>query len=213
MPATSWTQIEKLSNSYLRKPGEATALALDKCLKRATDFTENLATYFVRKHQKLAEANVAFCMSTDGTFPDWGCQYDESTSTFVLNPIGVILFYKSCLATPVQQLQPTKLRSEKTKEEWSACRLDAYKAELRKLPSQLHLFLLLFQEIARVLEVTYVERRRPPVKQEIPKSDLDYQNFLWAFRELEGAYRYLFGGDLRINTQFTWWESEWSDKK
>ena len=213
MPATSWTQIEKLSNSYLRKPGAATASALEKCLKRATDFAENLAIYFVRKHSKLAEAQVAFCMSTDGAFPDWGCQYDEGTSTFILNPVGVILFYKSCLAAPVQPLQPTKLRSEMRKEAWSACRLNAYKAELRKLPSQLHLFLLLFQEIGRVLEVTYVERRRGTIKPEIAPSNLDYQNFLWAFRELESAYKYLFGGDLRINTQFTWWESELSDKK
>ena len=105
------------------------------------------------------------------------------------------------------------LRSEVTKEEWSAGRLDAYKAELRKLPSQLHLFLLLFQEVAHVLEVTHVDRRRSVIKQEMAKADLDYQNFLWAFRELESAYDYLFGGDLRTKTQFTWWEAEWSDKK
>jgi len=213
MPATSWTQIEKLCNSYLRKPGATTALALDKCLKRATDFAEKLAIYFIRKHTKLAEANVAFCVSSNDAFPEWGCQYDETTTTFVLNPVGVIQFYKSCLELPPAPPQPTVLRSKVTKEEWSARRLDAYRAELRKLPSQLHLFLLLFQEVARVLEVIYVDRRRSTVKQEIAKDDLDYQNFLWAFRELESAYDYLFGGDLRTKTQFTWWESEWSDKK
>ena len=213
MSATSWTQVEKLCNSYLRKPAAATASALDRCLKRAGDFAEKLAIYFVRKHTKLAEANVAFCVSSNDVFPEWGCQFDEATATFVLNPVGVIQFYNDCLQTLPVQTRPDVLRATLAKEEWSATRLNAYKAELRKLPCQLHLFLLLFQEMARVLEVTHVERRRNALKQVMSKTDLDYQNFLWAFRELEGAYDYLFGGDLRTKIQFTWWEAEWSDKK
>ena len=209
MRETSWTEIEKLARAYLRKPGVPTALALDRCLKRASVFASHLGEYFVRNHEGLSASGVEFCHSEGGSFPEWGCRYSERSGQFAINPVGVILFTQECESLSAQ-MQP---EDGKAAGEWPLYRLNSFKAELHKLPSQLHLFLLLFQEMARVLGVTQIDYKKSAVRQERCRQDMDYLNFLWAFRELEKAYAYLFGGDLRVNTQFTWWESKWSEMK
>lgn len=204
MPSTSWAQIERLSAAYRRKPGCDTAAKLDRCLRKAAPFTDKITRFYVRSHAALVESSVVFCMSDgNGAYPDYACEYDPVENVFQLNTVGVLEFRDSC-----GQSEKLLVTSE-GRENFAVYRLNAYKAELQKLPTQLLMFLLLFQEKARVLEVTQVERRRNAVKREDDKSNLEYLNFLWAFRELEGMYHNLSGNNLRSDTRFTWFESEW----
>lgn len=205
MPAASWAQIEKLVSAYSSKPCLASATALDKCLKKAEGYAEKISRFFVQNHVDLADASMVFCESDDGKYPDYACAFDEDSRQFRVNPVGVVNFYSSC-HDAVELLNTPEGRGNGN---YSIYRLNAYKAELRKLPCQMHLFLLLFQEMARVMEVTYVERRRATAKRELEKSDADYLNLLWAFKALEEAFKRINGSDIRTDFNFIWFESEW----
>lgn len=209
MPSVSWAQIEKLSLAYLQKSGTVQAANLDKCLKHAADFAEKVSAFFIRHYNGLEEASVSFCLSTDGTYPDWACQYDEESKTFMLNAVGIMSFVQSCNEAPELILTP----EGRGNGNFSVYRLNAYKAELRKLPSQMMMFLLLFQEVARVLDVTTVERRRNSARHVLEKTDTDYMNLLWAFRKVDGIYTKFHGIDMKSDIKFTWHESEWATGK
>lgn len=199
----SWTQIEKLALAYRRNPSTTTALPLDRCLRKAQSFIDKITKFYVKTHTLLEEASAAFAMSAEGVYPEAACEYNPETKIFTINPVGILTFQEAC------KNAKEILGTSAGRENFSVYRLNAYMSELQKLPSQLLLFLLLFQEKARVLEVTQVEHRRNSVKREIDQSDLEYLNFLWGFRELEHMYKSLNGSNLRSDLHFTWFESEW----
>ena len=209
MQTMSWTQIAKLGVAYIRKPSAATAESLDKGLRRSEEFLEKIAKFFVCTRQGLEDATVEFRVSEDGVFNGPACEFDEEGRKFRINVIEVLKFEEYCHAASALIETP----EGRGNGNFSVYRLNAYKAELKKLPSYLMFILLLFQEIARVLQVTHVDRRRTLPKHEIEKEDLDYLNLVWAFLELEDVYRRLKGNDLRSDIQFTWFESEWATEK
>ena len=205
----SWTQIKKLGLAYIRKPTVANAESLDRGLGRSAEFLETIARFFVRRRQGLENATVEFCLSDNGVYNGPACEFDAEAHKFRINVIEVLKFEEYCNNAPALLETP----EGRGNGNFSVYRLNAYKAELRKLPDYLVFVLLLFQQIAQVLEVTHVERRRAVQKQEIAKEDLDYLNLVWAFLELENVYRNLKGNDLRSDTKFTWFESEWATEK
>ena len=198
----SWRQLEKLAAAYRRKPTSAAAAALDRRQRRASEFTETLTTLFVRNHAALENASVAFRFSSDGVYPDWACEYNAEEQVFELNLVGVLAFQEEC-----EQAQDT-MKTLEGRENFSVYRLHAFLAEMRKLPSRLLVFLLLFHEKARILEVTQVERRRGARAAVDPDEDA-YMRLLWAFKELESVVRVLDGSDLRAAQNITWFEAEW----
>ncbi|MDD4097605.1 MAG: hypothetical protein PHC30_02430 [Lentisphaeria bacterium] len=198
----SWVQLEKLAAAYRRKPTAATAAALDRGQRRAADFVETLTNHFVRNHTALETASVAFRESEDGTYPGWACEYNAEQQLFELNLVGVLEFHEECK----QAL--AVMKTLEGRENFSVYRLHAFLAEMRKLPRKLLVFLLLFREKARVLEVTQAERRRGARVALDPDEDA-YMRLLWAFKELEAVMRTLSGTDLRAELNITWFEADW----
>ncbi len=198
----SWLQLEKLAAAYRRNPTAATAAALDRGLRRSLEFTETLTNHFVRNHTALESATVTFRFSADGIFPDWACEYNAEQQVFELNLVGVIAFHEECK----QAL--AAMKTLEGRENFSVYRLHAFLAEMRKLPRKLLVFLLLFREKARILEVTQAERRRGARVAVDPDEDA-YMRLLWAFKELEGVVRALNGSDLRAEQNITWFEADW----
>ena len=209
MQTMSWSQIEKLGLAYIKRPSAATAESLDKGLMRSAEFLETIARFFVRRRQGLEDATVEFRLSEEGVYKGPACEFDKETHKFLINVIEVLKFQEYCQNAP----ELIKTPEGRGNGSFSVYRLNAYKAELRKLPGYLVFVLLLFQQVAQVLEVTYVEKRRTIPKQEMDKDDLDYLNLVWAFLELENVYRNLKGNDLRSDIKFTWFESEWATEK
>ncbi|MBQ6474365.1 MAG: hypothetical protein IJJ33_20455 [Victivallales bacterium] len=194
----SWLQIEKQIAAYKRRPDLKSAAALDKVLKSSAPFLEKLAEYCIVKHEPLQKDGVAFQFSENGQYPEWCCSFDSEHNLFVINVLGIDSFYLFCQQATQEILSPELTRTEKR---WRCfCR------ELAKLPRNLFVLLLLFQEEARVMQITEPVRRR---REELSQADLDYFHILWAVQELETVYRQLTGNSLRRDTQFTWFESEW----
>ena len=194
----SWLQIEKQIAAYKRRPDLKSAAALDKVLKSATPFLEQLTEFCIITHEPLQKDGVAFQLSEDGRYPNWGCSYDSERNLFVINVLGVDSFYQFCQQMVQEELSPELTRTDK--------RWHCFCRELAKLPRNLFVLLLLFQEEARVMQITEPVRRR---REELSQADQEYFHTLWAVQELENAYRQLTGNSLRRDTQFTWFESEW----
>lgn len=198
----SWVQLEKLAAAYRRNPTVTAAVALDRGQRRAAEFAETLTNHFVRNHTALENASVAFRFSMDGLYPDWACEYNSELQVFELNLVGVIAFHEECK----QAL--AAMKTLEGRENFSVYRLHAFLAEMRKLPRKWLVFLLLFREKARILEVTQAERRRGTRVTIDPDEDA-YMRLLWAFKELEGVVRALNGSDLRAELNITWFEADW----
>ena len=139
----------------------------------------------------------------NGAVPEWACRCDVEAHEFRLNLIGIFRFLEECRHAHEMMNQP------EGRANFSVYRMNAYKDQLAKLPSQMMMFLLLFQEEARVLEVAQEERKRS-IHAEASPLDIDYINFFWAFRELEKTYRCFKGVELRSDLQFVWHETEWA---
>jgi len=204
METPSWTQLEKTCRAYLERPSERKLLSMNRVLARSGPFTEKVANFFVRNHAGLEACSASFLIREDGDYPEWGCRFDEESRIFQLNLPGVLRFEASCREAVTLMNRP------EGRETFSAYRLNAYKAQLTKLPPQMLMFLLLFQEEARVLQVAEDERRRGVSRPETAQTDLDYTNFLWGFRELEKLYLCLKGLELKADVQFVWHEIDWT---
>ena len=201
----SWKSLERLSNAYLKKPSAETASALDRSMRRSNAFLEALTVHYIRKHNGMENSSVVFKYSEDGQFPPWACLYDPEQQVFQLNPVGVLEFSRHCVQA--KEL----LDAHGGRENFSVYRLNAFLAELRKLPTRFLPLLLLFQEKARILAITHSDKRRaggaePPAA---PEEEDAYLRLLWAFKELEEVIRNLYGMHLRTECQISWFEPQW----
>ena len=203
MAALSWTQLEKLTLAFIRKPTEKNRLAYDKAQGRAKDFLEKLTFFFIQNHPGLEGYKAVFIPTQEGQCPEWGCRCDEETREFRLNLVGIFRFLEECRHAHETMNLP------EGRANFSVYRMNAYKDQLQKLPPQMMMFLLLFQEEARILEVAQEERKRAS-RAEVSPLDMEYIHFLWAFRELEKVYRCLKGVELKSDLQFVWHETEWT---
>lgn len=200
----SWTQLEKLALAYKRKPSAASAMALDRGMRKYSDFIETLGEHFIRTQGSLEDCSAAFCFSAEGQFPEWACRFTQEQRLFELNPVGVVGFHDECSRAQ------NALQTQEGRGNFTVYRLYAYMAELYKLPSKYLPLMMLFREKARVLEVTQVERRRGNITPVVVDSEEDmYLCLLWAFKELELTIQRLSGINLRTELNITWFESEW----
>ena len=203
MATPNWPQIEKACLSYLEKPTEKRLSSIESLLTRASGILDSIANFFIRKHATLEDTTVVFCNAENGDYPEWGCQFNAETRQFLINPVGVFRFIKECQQSKEAMFLPMGRGS------FSIYRLNAFKTQLCKLPSQMMMFLLLFKEVANTLQVAYEERRKGS-KNETSQIDIDYTNFLWGFKELERLYLCVKGVELKSDLQFVWHETEWT---
>ncbi|MBQ2336479.1 MAG: hypothetical protein II381_09205 [Victivallales bacterium] len=198
----SWTQIEKLAKAYQKAPGKATAEALDKCLAAFQGPIETFARLFIKPLVGMQDMTARFILSTNGTYPETACQFDESQNAFLLSPIGILSFQDECTNAS------EALQTQEGRENFKTFRLYAYLKEMQKLPLKYLAFLCLFREVARIMEVTRTDKRRtmhnPPTEAEEA-----YMSYLWAFKELENAMQKIQSIDLRADYKISWYESEW----
>jgi hypothetical protein len=203
--ASTWRQFEQLAKSYL-SDGDANA-ADGKQLRELAEkvnksrIAEALETMFLVPYAGLEEAKARFLEgAADEPYPDWEIGYDEAANVIEINPVGVVGFVLRCdeafdrLATP------------EARRDFATYRLNAYMAELRKLPSRLLLFILVLRKVAEILKVTEVEKRGGETED---VDDGGYMNLLWGFKEVERMYREMKGINIRAEYGLLWYESDW----
>jgi len=202
--ASTWKHIEKLSTLYdeASAPKADEADALDTLCRKTNGsrIVDALATLFVQGYQGLEDVSVEFVASSESEFPDWVTSYSEEEQVVSINPVEVIRFRHGCNESVDVLKQPAG------REDFYTYRYQAYLAELRKLPSRHHLFLLLLAEVARARHITEVEKKGGGVEE---IDDEAYMVLLWAFKELETFYRDLNGTSLRSDYKISWYESDW----
>ncbi|MBT3374407.1 MAG: hypothetical protein HN742_19745 [Lentisphaerae bacterium] len=202
--ASTWKHIEKLSTVYdgASSPRTGEAEALDTLCRKTNSsrIVDALAALFVQSYQGLEEVSVEFATSSDHAYPDWTTSYSEEEQLVRINPVEVVRFRHGC------DESVDVLRQPAGREDFYTYRYQAYLAELRKLPSRHHLFLLLLAEVARVRHITEVEKKGGGVEE---IDDEAYMVLLWAFKELETFYRDMNGTSLRADYTISWYESDW----
>ena len=202
--ASTWRQFEKLARVYLatEQPSADDSQPLAELAARVnrSRIVDALATMCLAPYSGLEEATMEFLDASDNAYPEWPVAYDEGESRMRVNPVGVVRFSQECeeafaaLATP------------EARRDFETYRLRAYMAELRKLPSQLLLFMLILRKVAEVLRITEVEKRGGETED---VHDGGYMNLLWAFKEVERLYRDMNGLSLRAEYGVLWYESDW----
>ena len=198
----TWIQIEKLASAYKKAPGAEAAARLDKCLSDFQEPIETFARIFVKPLVGMQDNTAKFILSTDGSYPEWACKFDEEQHVFFLNIVGILAFHVECLNAGETAKTP------EGRENFKTYRLFAYMKELQKLPLKYLAFLCLFKEVARVMEVTQADKRHlahnPPTEAEEA-----YMSYLWAFKALENAVHTISKIDIRADYKISWYESDW----
>jgi len=202
--ASTWKHIEKLSTLYneASPPKADEVKALDTLCRKTNGsrIVDALATLFVQSYQGLEDVSVEFATSSENEYPDWVACYSEEEQLVRINSVEVIQFRHRCDESVDVLKQPAG------REDFYTYRYQAYLAELRKLPSSHHLFLLLLTEVAKARHITEVEKKGGGVEE---IDDEPYMVLLWAFKELEAFYRDLNGANLRADYRISWYESDW----
>jgi len=203
--ASTWRQFEKLARTYLSdgnaqsKNGEPLRELAQRVNK--SRIAEALATMFLVPYAGLGETSVRFVEPVDGeAFPDWDIHYDKDAGLFEINPVGVVAFVLRC------DEAHAKLATPEARRDFATYRLNAYMAELRKLPSRLLLFILVLRKVAEILKVTEVEKRGGETED---VDDGGYMNLLWGLKEVERMYREMKGLNIRAEYGMLWYESDW----
>lgn len=204
--ASTWRQFEKLAKAYLNQaPGaDPDGEPLRDLAERVNKsrIAEALATMFLAPYAGFEETGIRFLEAAAGSpYPDeWDTRFDEEGNILEINPVGVLGFTRRCddaferLATP------------EARRDFATYRLNAYMAELRKLPSRLLLFILILRKVAEVLKITEVEKRGGETED---VDDGGYMNLLWGFKEVERMYREMKGVSIRAEYGVLWYESDW----
>ena len=202
--ASTWKHIEKLSTIYddATPPKTDEADALDTLCRKTnvSRIVDALATLFVQGYQGMEDVSVEFVTSSESEFPKWVTSYSEEEQLLRINPVEIIRFRHGCDESVDVLKQPAG------RDDFYTYRYQAYLAELRKLPSRHHLFLLLLAEVARARHITEVEKKGGGVED---IDDESYMVLLWAFKELEAFYRDINGASLRADYAISWYESDW----
>ena len=202
--SSSWKQYERIlakaNGGGVLAPETVAALDLLGEKTNGSRITDALASLFVQPYQGMDEANVRFLTSDGVAYPDWSAQFDEERKLIMVNPVGVLRFCREC-EEAVGALATTEAR-----ESFPSYRYRAYLAELRKLPTQLLLFLQVLREVARSRKITRIEKKGGEIE---TADDERYLHLLWAFKELEGFFSESNGVNLRSEYGIFWYESDW----
>ena len=198
----TWKQLEKLAGHYFGKKPVKTAIApIDELCQRTNEsrIVDALADLLVRHYTGLEKAGIAFALSERKGFPAWTTRFDPDHSLIVVNPVGVFKYQRACMDAV------KTLNTPEARESFQLYRLQAFMAELGKLPSRFLLFLLILDQVGRCKEVSKAEKRSTGEVAE----NIDYLNLLWAFKELETFIAENTGVNLRSEYGIFWYESEW----
>ena len=202
--ASTWKQLEKLAKRCTdgdsTKPADIKAL--DDLLRRTNEskVVEALATLFVHSYQGLEDINVRFAVSAKNRYPTWDTHYEAGDKQILVNPMGVLEFQAACAKALEVMKTPV------ARESFQKYRYFAYLSELRKLPPIYMLFLLILKEVAKVREITMVEKKGGGVEE---VEDEAYMILLWAFKELESFLLSSGRVNLRSDFMILWYESDW----
>ncbi|MFW5997126.1 MAG: hypothetical protein ACOCZS_02940 [Verrucomicrobiota bacterium] len=200
---SSWNRFERLIRKYVKSDGKD-----PEALKALEDFTEKLnssqvvkalATVFVYPYG-FDDVNIRFTVRENEGVPDWKIRFQEEKREIEINPVGVFYFIKECRQAVAALQTPAARRN------FTTYRLQAYLAELSKLPSTLLLTLLILYEIASINHITDVKQKSGEVE---TAEGEEYLKLLWAFKELETYYYSQHGRELRTEYGISWLESDW----
>jgi len=200
---STWKQFEKLSEKCLQPK---TAKAAQKPLQELVDkvneskLVDALFSLLVEPHDIAEGCSLRFDAGDAKGIPEWETHWNAEAKTLLVNPAGVFRFYQDCLKAPAS------LNSPASRGNFATYRLQAFMAELGKMPSKLGLFLLILKQVAVTKEITRADKRSED--KEASGVD-DYMNLLWAFKELETFYNHTTGLSIRTEHRLLWYESEW----
>lgn len=201
--ASTWRQFEKLAKSYLGEGRATDGRQIRELAEKVNKsrIAEALETMFLVPYAGLDKATIRFLeVVGDEPYPDWDMRYDAAANTIEINPVGVVGFVLRC------DDASAKLATPEARRDFATYRLNAYMAELRKLPSRLLLFILVLRKVAEILKVTEVEKRGGETED---VDDGGYMNLLWGFKEAERVYREMKGLNIRAEYGLLWYESDW----
>jgi len=203
---TTVRQVERLAKKYIttrnKLPDALHELNSLIEMTNLSPITDALSLLFVQTYKGLENYTVNFVHSPQGTFPNWTTKTCHEQNFILLNPIGLYKFRKKCKDFAKQT------KKQRTEDNFCSIRLNAYMAELRKLPAHHIIFLLILNEIARHFEVTRTAKPSDDNEKDAILSK-DYLNLLWAFKELEVYFLQHNGISLRSEYNIRWYETEW----
>jgi len=200
---TFWKQIEKLAHKILeaKSPKPFLKPLDDLCQKtNESKIVDALASLLVSPYLGMEGVVVRFAMSNGTEYPEWITFFNAEEKVIYVNPVGVFRFRMEC------QKAIKSLKTASARESFPVYRLQAFLAELHKLPSRLLLFLVILKQVAVCKEVCRAEKRS--TGSESPETD-EYLNLLWGFKEMENFYSSSTGINLRSEHNILWYESEW----
>ncbi len=200
--ASTWRQFEKLAKSYLSEGCATDGRQIRELAEKVNKsrIAEALETMFLVPYAGLDKTTIRFLEAGDGPYPEWDMRYDAAGDAIEINPVGVVAFVLGC------DEAFAKLATPEARRDFATYRLNAYMAELRKLPSRLLLFILVLRKVAEILKVTEVEKRGGETED---VDDGGYMNLLWGFKEVERMYREMKGLNIRAEYGLLWYESDW----
>lgn len=201
---TTWKQFEKLVQKLLatKAPKPVLIKPIDELSQKTNEsrITDALATLLVTSYTSMEKVQVRFSMSDGKKFPEWATSYNLEEKILYVNPVGVFQFHDLC------EKAVAYIATPEARESFDKYRYHAFLAELRKIDSRHLLFILILQQVAKIKEISRVEKRGGVVE---PNENEDYMTLLWALKELETLYSQSSGVNLRAENNVSWFESEW----
>ena len=192
-----WKQYEKLVKKYLDDPSDDNYADIVDLTEKANGdgLGDSLFSLFVKPHLPLDLTVVFDCrLEEDGSLPNWKTFYSSEQQQILLHPITSMKYILEMVEEADDTVDFLHLR-------WKS-----FKGELSKLPPIYHLFMLVLQRVAYLLEIAHLEKRGGVV--EVAESEV-YHTCLWAFKELERFVQLNWGVEVRSHYNISWYESEW----
>jgi hypothetical protein len=220
----AWKAFEKQADAYLNetKSLDEVVQDLNNNAKKSNSakIGHAIARLFFINYSELENLPVKFYIHPEDEssedYPLWPTRYvepilaQEATEEtpaikavpgfMEINPLGIFDFINSC-AEAAGLLSTPRVRRK-----FMTYRYYAFLNEIKKLPSNLIMFLLILQQIAKIKKITDVE-----TKHGIEEAEGEvYLTMLWAFKELESFLDTTSGVNLRSEYKISWYESDWS---
>lgn len=193
-----WKQYEKLVGKYLANPSEENYADIADLTEKANadGLGDSLFSLFVKPHLPLDLTVVFNCsLEEDGSLPNWKTFYSSENQQIRVHPI-----------TSMKYILEMQSAAPDDTDDFLHLRWLSFQAELSKLPPIYHLFMLVLQRVAYLLEIAHLEKRGGVV--EVAESEV-YHTCLWAFKELERFVQANWGVEVRSHYNISWYESEW----
>jgi len=199
---TTWRNIERLVQQHARREDNKKLEELNHLFGRVnnSNIVEALAALLINNHHGFEKTTLRFALLENNQAPPWKTKYVPEEDLLYVNVLGVFDFREEC------ETARNILTTPEARKSFHLYRYNAFLAELTKLPNQYLLFILIFEELANVLNISRVEKRGGESEDSEGRYYLQY---LWAFKELESFIKTNKGLDLRSEYGILWLESDW----